>query len=299
MRGRPAGYDLRGIVSRHPLRRTRVHRLLAPSLALLALAACSFGAPSPATEQGEDIAGLYELMFWIAIGVGGLVIGLILFSAVRYRRKNDDLPEQTRYHVPLEITYTVIPVLIVAFIFAATFRVERRVDRITDDTTVTVDAQAFQWQWRFTYPRYRISIIGSPTEFPTFVVPVGERIRINLRAEDVIHAFYVPQFLFKRDTIPGQLNQFEITIPREGTFLGECAEFCGLNHAEMTFYVKAVSRAEFDRWVREQQASPTPAPSSPEPTAAPSPPLSPGPSISPAASPPTGVSPTPIASQAA
>ena len=273
-------------MSRHPLHRTRVHRLLAPWLALLALAACKFGAPTPATEQGQDIGGLYSLMFWIAIGVGAVVLGLIFFSVVWFRRKTDDLPKQTRYNVPLEITYTVIPVLIVAFIFAATFRVERKVDKLTDDTTVTVDATAFQWQWRFTYPEYRISIIGSPTQFPTFVVPVGERIRINLFAQDVIHAFYVPEFLFKRDTIPGQPNRFEITIPRAGTFLGECAEFCGLNHAEMTFYVKAVPRDEFDRWVKEQQqATPTPTPGG---TTAPT--------STPSAS--TGVSPTPIESQA-
>src|SRR4029453_2703356 len=110
----------------------------------------------------------------------------------------------------------------------------------------------------------------SPTEFPTFVVPVGVRIHINLRAQDVIHAFFVPQFLFKRDTIPGRVNEFQITIPREGRFLGECAEFCGLNHAEMTFYVKAVPRDEFDAWVQERQASRSPVPSpsaSTEPTA--------------------------------
>jgi cytochrome c oxidase subunit 2 len=269
-------------VSRQPLRRSTVRRLL-PVFCLLALTACHFGLPEPATDQGEDIAGLYELMFWIAIGVGAIVLGLILYSVIRFRRKSDDLPKQTRYHLPLEITYTVIPVLIVAFIFAATYRVERRVDRVEPDPPVTVDATAFQWQWRFTYPWLGIDIIGSPTSIPEFVVPVGERVRINLRAQDVIHAFFVPQFLFKRDTIPGRLNQFEITIPREGTFRGECAEFCGLNHAEMGFNVKAVSRAEFDEWVREQQASRSPTP---------------GPSISPAASPPTGISPTPIASAA-
>jgi cytochrome c oxidase subunit 2 len=281
-------------VSRHPLRRSTVRRLL-PVLGLLALTACHFGLPEPATDQGEDIAGLYELMFWIAIGVGSIVLGLILYSVIRFRRRNDDLPKQTRYHLPLEITYTVIPVLIVAFIFAATYRVERRVDRVEPDPPVTVDATAFQWQWRFTYPGLGIDIIGSPTSIPEFVVPVGERVRINLRAQDVIHAFFVPQFLFKRDTIPGRLNRFEITIPRAGTFQGECAEFCGLNHAEMGFRVKAVSRAEFDDWVREQQASRSPTPG---PTISPaaSPPTIGSPS--PAASPPTGASPTPIASAA-
>ena len=278
-------------MSRLSLRRTHVRRLLGPAVLLLALTACRFGAPRPATEQGEHVAGLYELMFWIAIGVGGITLGLILFSVIRYRRRSDELPKQTRYNVPLEVTYTIIPILIVLFIFAVTFSVERKVDRISDKPSVTVDATAFQWQWRCSYPQYGISVIGSPTSEPEFVVPVGEPILVNLRAQDVIHAFFVPEFLFKRDTIPGRLNQFEITIPRSGRFLGECAEFCGLNHAEMVFYVKAVPRTEFDSWVREQQASasPTPGPSlTPTPT----------PTISPAASPPTGVTPTPIESQA-
>jgi cytochrome c oxidase subunit 2 len=151
---------------------------------------------------------------------------------------------------------------------------------------VRVDATAFQWQWRFTYPQYGITIIGTPTTYPTFEVPVGQTVQIELRAQDVIHAFYVPQFLFKRDAIPGHLNVFDFTVPEAGTFAGECAEFCGLNHAFMGFSVKAVPRSEFDAWVRQQQASqsPTPAPSV-------------SPSVAATSGPPSGVTPTPIASQ--
>lgn len=242
-------------MNQHPLRHAAVRRLLPPAAALVALSACTFGAPPGATDQGRDIAGLYHLMFWIAIGVGAIVLGLILYSVVRYRRRNEELPKQTRYHVPLEITYTVIPILIVLFIFGATYRVEHRVDHVSANPRVVVDATAFQWQWRFTYPQYRISIIGTPTSYPTFVVPVGETVRIQLRAEDVIHAFFVPQFLFKRDAIPGVLNTFDFTVPEAGTFIGECAEFCGLNHADMGFYVRAVPRDQFDQWVQRQQAS--------------------------------------------
>jgi cytochrome c oxidase subunit 2 len=268
-------------LSRHPIRRSTARRLLPPVGLLLALSACRFGAPPGATDQGRDIAGLYHLMFWIAIGVGSITLGLILFSVVKFRRKNEELPKQTRYHVPLEITYTVIPILIVLFIFVATWRVERRVDHIDANPAVTVDATAFQWQWRFSYPQYGIDVIGTPTREPTFVVPVGEPVRIELRAQDVIHAFFVPRFLFKRDAIPGKLNEFDITIPRAGRFFGECAEFCGLNHSDMGFSVRAVPRDQFDSWVRQQQAAASPTPSA-----------SPSPSV------PTGVTPTPIASQA-
>ena len=140
-------------LSRHPLRRATVRRLLLPGLSLLALTGCKFGAPPGGTEQGKDIAGLYQLTFWIAIGVGTITLGLILYSVVRFRRRSDELPKQTRYYVPLEITYTVIPVIIVLFIFAATYRVERRVDHVDPNPDVTVVASAFQWQWRFSYQR--------------------------------------------------------------------------------------------------------------------------------------------------
>jgi cytochrome c oxidase subunit 2 len=276
-------------LSRHPFRRRTVRRLLLPAVALLAFTACTFGAPAGATDQGQDISGLYQLMFWIAIGVGGITLGLILYSVLRFRRRNEDLPKQTRYHLPLEITYTVIPILIVGFIFAATYRVERTVDHVDPDPDLTVVVQAFQWQWRFTYPEFDISVIGSPTSIPTFEVPVGQTVHIDLRAQDVIHAFYVPEFLFKRDAIPGQPNVFDFRVTEEGTFQGVCAEFCGLNHAEMGFVVKAVSESEFQQWVRDEQAGASPSPT---------------PSVSlslfplPTPSQPTGVSPTPIASAA-
>jgi cytochrome c oxidase subunit 2 len=244
----------------HRLRHAIVRRLLVPAWALVSMTACRVGAPVPRTDQGGRIAGLYQLMFWIAIVVGSITLGLILFSVIRYRRRSEQLPPQTRYHIPLEVAYTVIPVLIVLGIFVATWRVERNVDHISANPGVTVDATAFQWQWRFTYPQYGIAIVGSPTKFPTFLVPVGETVHINLHAQDVIHAFFVPDFLFKRDAIPGQLNQFDITIPRPGRFLGECAEFCGLNHADMVFYVRAVPRDEFDRWVGRRAGSVTPTP---------------------------------------
>ncbi|HEY7281796.1 MAG TPA: cytochrome c oxidase subunit II [Actinomycetota bacterium] len=268
-------------MSRHPLRRVAVRRLL-PVVALLTMSACGFGAPPGASEQGQKISGLYRLMFWIAIVVGVVVLGLIAYSIVRFRRRNEDLPRQTRYHLPLEVTYTVIPVVIVLFIFGVTYHVEHQVDHVSADPEVRVDATAFQWQWRFTYPQYGITIIGTPTSYPTFEVPVGQTVQIDLRAQDVIHAFYVPEFLFKRDAIPGHLNVFDFTVPEPGRFAGECAEFCGLNHAFMGFWVKAVPRSEFDAWVQQQQVSGSPSPS---------------PGAGTTSGPPSGVTPTPIASQ--
>jgi cytochrome c oxidase subunit 2 len=234
-----------------------VRILLALGL-LLAMTGCRFGAPPGATEQGQRISDLYHLMFYIAIGVAATVYLLILWCIVRYRRRNDDLPPQFRYHVPLEITYTVIPVLIVVGIFVATFRTENRVDAVAANPSVIVNVTAFQWQWRFQYPQQHVQIVGTPPDIPTMVVPLGKTVRVNLRATDVNHAFWVPKFLFKRDAIPGIVNHFDLNPIQIGTFIGECAEFCGLNHADMSFRVKVVPAAQFDSALRSaahQQAA--------------------------------------------
>ncbi len=236
---------------RHPLR-----RLAFPASVLLLLTACRFGAPAGATKQGQSIANLYHLMFYIAIGVGATVYLLIGWCILRYRRKGEELPPQFRYQVPLEITYTVIPILIVIGIFVATYHTEVPIDRVADDPAVTVDVTAFQWQWRFSYPQYGIQVVGTPERFPTMVVPVGQTVRINLRAQDVIHAFFVPDFLFKRDAIPGKLNTFDFEVTKAGTYYGECAEFCGLDHAEMVFYVRAVSPSLFQAWAQSGGTAP-------------------------------------------
>jgi cytochrome c oxidase subunit II len=238
--------------------RLPVRRLIALGLPLLLMTGCRFGAPPGDTEQGQKIGNLYHLMFYIAIGVAAVVYLLILWCVVRYRRRSDDLPPQFRYHIPLEITYTVIPVLIVVGIFVATFRTENRIDAVAAHPSLVVNVTAFQWQWRFQYPAQHVQIVGTPQRPPTMVVPVGKTVRVNLRATDVNHAFFVPAFLFKRDAIPGVVNHFDLDPTRAGTFVGECAEFCGLNHAEMYFYVKAVPPSQFSSALRsatKQQAS--------------------------------------------
>ena len=225
---------------------------------LLLFTACRFGAPPGGTEQGKRIGDLYHLMFYIAIGVAATVYLLILWCIVRYRRRRTDgdaLPPQFRKHIPLEVTYTVIPLLIVIGIFVATFRTENRIDAVSANPDLVVNVTAFQWQWRFEYPESGVQIVGQLEDEPTLVLPVGKTVRINLRATDVAHAFFVPGFLFKRDAIPGQENHFDLDIREPGTYHGECAEFCGLDHAEMNFTLRAVSPQAFEQWLSRQRAS--------------------------------------------
>jgi cytochrome c oxidase subunit 2 len=224
--------------------------------------------------------------FWIAAAIFLLVEGLIIWSVLRYRRRDDRLPPQTHGHNVAEILWTVIPAAIVIALFwlstETLFRVEARSDR----PAVTVDAFAFQWQWEFGYdcPEQfdspggftriadcRVPLpAGTGNKGPEMVLPVGETVRIRLHATDVNHAFYVPQFLYKKDVIPGQVNRFDVNIEQPGTYTGQCAEFCGLAHAAMTFTVRAVPRAEFDAWKQqaqreaEERARATPPPPPPQ-----------------------------------
>lgn len=216
------------------------------------------------TEQGRQAADLYLPIFVISVIVFFLVEGLLLFVSWRFRSsKHDDaLPAQTHGNNRLELVWTAIPALVVTGLFVVSTSVLLKVDAVSDEPAVTVDVTGFQWQWTFDYKTQGLSYTGAGDEGPEMVVPVNEPILIRLQAQDVIHSFYVPQFFRKLDAVPGRVNQFEVTITEEGTFGGQCAEFCGLAHDAMYFTVRAVDRATFDQWVADErgEARETPAP---------------------------------------
>jgi plastocyanin len=136
-----------------------------------------------------------------------------------------------------------------------------------------VDATAFQWQWTFEYRDVGLSYTGAGKQGPEMVVPIDEPVLIRLHATDVIHAFYVPSFFFKKDAVPGRTNEFEVTVEKAGTYGGQCAEFCGLSHADMYFTVRAVERPDFDSWMAAEveKANATPTPPPPPPSGGPPP----------------------------
>jgi cytochrome c oxidase subunit 2 len=225
------------------------------------------------TEQGRAAANLYDITLVIATIVFVLVEGLLIYITIRFRRRPTDtgLPPQIHGSNPLEILWTIIPAITVTALFvAALITLTDETEARSPNPAVTVDVTGFQWQWTFEYPDYLttagepVSFTGAGTKGPEMVLPVDETIRIRLSANDVIHSFYVPQFFYKRDVIPGRINEFDVKIDEPGTYGGQCAEFCGIGHADMFFTVRAVSRAEFDTWVSEKQtAVPSAAPSAP------------------------------------
>ena len=216
--------------------------------------------PAPASKQGGDVLDLWRILLAAGIALGVVVIGLILWAVLRYRRPRDaapgDLPKQTAANVPLEVLYTVVPLVIVAVLFAITMRTQDRVTRLSAVPDLDVEVTGFQWGWRFHYPAESVTVLGDANRPPRLVLPVGANVRLQLVAADVVHSFFVPAFLVKRDLIPGVDNRIEIRPTETGAYRAYCAEFCGLDHWRMTFDVEVVTPEAFQAFLAEQQPPP-------------------------------------------
>ncbi len=183
-----------------------------------------------------------------AAAVGLFVYGCIFWCLLAYRRSRHPRPATFSGNKPLEILYVALPLLIVIGLFVVSMLAELPVDRAVAGPDDRIAVTAFRWSWRFDYPG-GITTVGTPQSPPTLYLPLDRTTEIDLRSIDVTHSFWVPAFLFKRDAIPGMRNVFDLTPTRAGTYLGRCAQFCGLDHALMTFDVKVVPSPAYDRFV--------------------------------------------------
>ncbi len=253
----------------HHSRRWALALLLSPFV----LGGCSFfptyGTSRGATTQGQSIFKLYSGMMTVGIIVGGSVFILILFTVFRYRRRSDTMPRQFHENIPIEIVYTVVPILIVLGLFAFTVITENSVDATQSAAATTTSSgkpvvdltvTAFQWGWRFDYPRLDVSVAGEGTpgpinNGPEMVVPTGEVVQVTLVSNDVVHGFYVRDFNFQRMALPGVTNVFDLNVVHNGSYKGQCTELCGLYHSEMLFTVRSVSPAAFKQWARAEVAT--------------------------------------------
>jgi cytochrome c oxidase subunit 2 len=278
--------------------RRKLLQALTAGLVLATATGCTYkdfprlGMPTPTTEEAPRILSLWQGSWAAALAVGVLVWGLILWSAMFHRRSRTkvEVPPQTRYNMPIEALYTVVPIIIISVLFYFTARDESKLLSLTDKKPeVTVNVVGFQWSWGFNYVenvpgstgdaktdknldaipnRYKnvfpanaggVYDVGTPgtrnpqtgNPGPTLWLPKGKTVRFLLTSRDVIHSFWVVPFLMKQDVIPGRTNAFQVTPNKEGTFLGKCAELCGVDHSRMLFNVKVVSPERYQQHLKE------------------------------------------------
>lgn len=246
------------------------------AVAVLALSGCSADQLSRgylpeesvgATDMTPMIQDLWNGSWVAALAVGVLVWGLTVWCVIAYRRRAGDpeVPPQFRYHLPLEVMYTAVPLMMVAVLFYYTAVSQSAILTLEPEPDHTVEVIGKQWSWDFNYVDegvYETGVQGAldgeegaEERIPTLYLPVDERVEFHLFARDVNHSFWIPAFLFKMDNIAGRENRFQVTPTREGRFQGKCAELCGEYHSEMLFNVEVVSRAEYDEYIASLEAA--------------------------------------------
>lgn len=269
------------MIPQAPQRSRRLRRTATAGIAaavVLVLAGCSQAqqrgflpgyTDGEVTNQTERITTLW-VGSWAALVVVGLIVwGLTIWCAVAYRRRKNDtgFPVQLRYHVPLELMFTLLPVVMILTFFYFTQRDIHEIEAIEEDPYVTVSAVGKQWSWDFSYTvgdqvvhepagvqSFETGEPGAADSLPVLYLPEGETVEFQLDSRDVIHSFWIVDFLYKKDMIPGHTTTFQVTPTREGTYAGKCAELCGEYHSDMLFNVEVVSVEEFEAHLDELEA---------------------------------------------
>jgi cytochrome c oxidase subunit II len=255
--------------------RRRFATLSLASVAALVLTGCS-----PELERGflpdswgvtnhtDRIINLWNTSWIVLLLVGAISWGLMAWALVVYRRRKGEtaMPQQLRYNLPIETLFTVIPFIMVIGFFAFTARDMSAIEAKTENPDVKIEVIAKQWSWDFNYVNENVYFSGIQAQFtgkeenimetlPTLYLPVGKTVQVDLTSRDVIHSFWVVDFLYKKDMFPAQTNHMYFTPLKEGTYVGKCAELCGEYHSMMLFNVKVVSEAEYLAKTQELAAS--------------------------------------------
>lgn len=218
---------------------------------------------SDVTNHTGSIIALWVTSWIVLLVVGAIAWGLLIWATVVYRRRQGQtgLPVQLRYNLPIEVFFTIVPLLLILGFYFFTARDEAAIEKRYANPDITIEAFGKQWAWDFNYVNENVYYSGiqvqpdttpgavqgsiDPASLPTLYLPVGKTVEIKLESRDVIHSFWVIDFLYKKDMIPGKTNYMSFTPEREGTYAGKCAELCGEYHSQMLFQVKVVSEAEY------------------------------------------------------
>jgi cytochrome c oxidase subunit 2 len=219
------------------------------------------------TNHTDRITGLWTTSWIVLLAVGVLTWGLILWAAVVYRRRKGQtgLPKQMRYNLPIEIFYTIVPLILVLGFFAFTARDQAEIEKPIADPDVSIEVIGKRWAWDFNYIDEDVYSAGiqaqergdaneiDSEELPTLYLPVDKKVEIKIEARDVAHSFWVVDFLYKKDMLPGRSNYMYFIPEKIGTYAGKCAELCGEYHSLMLFQVKVVSQEDYDAYIESQR----------------------------------------------
>ena len=223
-------------------------------LSLLATA-CAKDAPQDALDPAGPIArqadNLFRPVFWIAVVIFVLVEGLVILVAVKFRQRREDQPEPAQIHGNnrLEFAWTLAPALLLLGIAIPTVITIQDLAAPPADDALMVEVTGKQWWWQYEYLDEKIITANE------LVIPVDREVFLNLESADVIHSFWVPRLAGKQDVVPGRTNTMRLIAEEPNqTYLGQCAEFCAISHANMRLRVRTLTAADFERWVAEQKA---------------------------------------------
>jgi len=226
-----------------------------------------FNFQHPFSELARYLYRFHNFLLGINIAICSLVAGLVMVAVWLYRASRHPEPARTTHNTPLEVAWTILPVIVLLVIGTWSFSLLRQTD-FPPQTDVTLKATGNQWYWTFSYPEnggieFSSNIVPDDKLAPEqrslrllavdqyVVLPVGSAVRILVTASDVIHSFGVQSLAIKKDAIPGRVNEAWTRIEREGTYYGDCYELCGRNHAFMPIGIEAVSRPRFDAWIAD------------------------------------------------
>ncbi|MEM9394938.1 MAG: cytochrome c oxidase subunit II [Pseudomonadota bacterium] len=225
-----------------------------------------------ATELARDLQRLDGLLLVIITVIVLFVTALIAWTILRHNAKSNPTPARFSHNTPIEITWTVVPVLILVFIGAFSLPVLFKQQEIPE-AEVTIKATGYQWYWGYEYPEHGIefeSFMLAKEELADFgyeeehfllatdtamVVPIDTTVVVQVTAADVIHSWTIPAFGVKQDGIPGRLAELWFSAEKEGIYFGQCSELCGKDHAYMPITVKVVSKEAYEEWVGAQVAA--------------------------------------------
>lgn len=220
------------------------------------------------TNHVDQVIGLWVTSWIVLLAVGVVTWGLIIWAAVVYRRRKGQtgLPVQLRYNMPIEIFYTIVPLVLVLGFFAFTARDQAQIEQPIKNPDVTIEVFGKRWAWDFNYVKENVYSAGiqaqqleagtlDQSKLPVLYLPVNAKVEIKIESRDVAHSFWVVNFLYKKDAIPGKTNHMYFVPEKIGTYQGKCAELCGEYHSLMLFQVKVVPQADYDAYIQAQRAA--------------------------------------------